>query len=109
MTIEHDNNQNQELSGIPNDVVVNGHLSRPFIDELKSLEGQDLRDRFKEYYPDVYQYNLDKCGGVVNNNFPSDNSIRSTIAQNIMEAHVNKTMEETEIPQEFLDMVRDLK
>jgi hypothetical protein len=108
MTIEHDNNQNQELSGIPNDVVVEGHLSQTFIDELKSLEGQDLRDRLKEYYPDVYQYNLDKCGGVINGNFPSDHDIRFIISQNIMEAHFNEVMEETETPQWLLDMVRDL-
>lgn len=108
MSKEHNNNQNQELSRIPNDIIVRGGLSKTFTDELNNLEGQDLKDRLKEYYPDIYQRNLDNCGGVIDNNFPSDDDIRFIISQNIMETHVNEVMEKTEISQGLIDMVRNL-
>jgi hypothetical protein len=83
-------------------------LSQEFTDELNNLEGQPLINRFKEYYPELYQNNIDNCGGAINNNFPSDEEIRSIIVQNILENHVTETIESTKIPQSLIDIFMDL-
>lgn len=84
--IKSQNPEEQKLCNQLTEMLTRGsNQPKERVDELDDINGPDLIKKFKKELPDVYKHNLDRCGGTLDNNFPSESDIRFILRINRLE------------------------